>query len=86
MEKKIEPGTEFFQTQAVYDTKGFETFARKTEGFGVPIQYGIVIVKSAQMEKHMNANLSGIKAKQFVLQLNPIEFQRALGQLLVRGV
>ena len=60
MEKKIEAGAEFFQTQAVYDLKLFETFIRKTEGFGVPIQYGVVIIKSAAMAKYMNRHVSGI--------------------------
>ena len=67
MEKKIEAGAEFFQTQAVYDPKRFETFVRKTEGFGVPIQYGIVIVKSAQMGKYMNANVSGITVPDWII-------------------
>ena len=60
MEKKIEAGAEFFQTQAVYDPKRLEMFIRKTEGFGVPIQYGIVIIKSAAMGRYMNQHVSGI--------------------------
>ena len=67
MEKKIEAGAEFFQTQAVYDPKLFETFMRKTEGFGVPIQYGIVIVKSPQMGKFMNGNVSGITVPDWII-------------------
>jgi methylenetetrahydrofolate reductase (NADH) len=67
MEKKIEAGAEFFQTQAVYDPKRFETFVRKTEGFGVPIQYGIVIVKSPRMGKFMNANVSGITVPDWII-------------------
>jgi methylenetetrahydrofolate reductase (NADPH) len=67
MEKKIEAGAEFFQTQAVYDPKRFEIFVRKTEGFGVPIQYGIVIVKSPQMGKFMNANVSGITVPDWII-------------------
>ena len=68
MEKKIEAGAEFFQTQAVYDPKRFETFVRKTEGFGVPIQYGIVIVKSARMAQFMNANVSGITVPDAIIE------------------
>lgn len=60
MEKKIAEGAQFFQTQAVYDPKLFETFIRKTEGFGVPIQYGVVIIKSAKMARYMNEHVSGI--------------------------
>ncbi len=60
MEKKIEAGAEFFQTQAVYDPKIFQAFAREASAFGVPIQYGIVIVKSPEMAKYMNEHVSGI--------------------------
>ncbi len=60
MEKKIEAGAEFFQTQAVYDPKVFEMFVRRTEGFGVPIQYGLVIIKSPRMARHINEHVSGI--------------------------
>ncbi|MGD9412854.1 MAG: methylenetetrahydrofolate reductase [Desulfobacterales bacterium] len=67
MEKKIAAGAEFFQTQAIYDPKRFESFVRKTEGFGVPIQYGIVIVKSPQMGKFMNANVSGITVPDWII-------------------
>jgi 5,10-methylenetetrahydrofolate reductase len=67
MEKKIAAGAEFFQTQAVYDPAVFETFARKIEGFGVPVQYGIVIVKSAQMGRFMNEHVSGIRVPQWII-------------------
>lgn len=46
MEKKIEAGAQFFQTQAVYDPAVFERMVKKTEGFGAPVQYGIVVIKS----------------------------------------
>jgi 5,10-methylenetetrahydrofolate reductase len=60
MEKKIKAGAEFFQTQAVYDPKIFEQFISKAEKFGVPIQVGVVFVKSAKMAKFMNEKISGI--------------------------
>ncbi|MBW2219569.1 MAG: methylenetetrahydrofolate reductase [Deltaproteobacteria bacterium] len=64
MEKKIEAGAVFFQTQSVYEPKLFETFVRKTEALGVPIQYGHVIIKSPQMANYMNKNVSGITVPQ----------------------
>jgi len=60
MEKKIEQGAEFFQTQAVFEPAIFESFVRKAEGFGVPIMYGLLIVKSPQMAHYINENISGI--------------------------
>ncbi len=60
MEKKIGAGAEFFQTQAVYDAKLFEQFIRKTEGFGVPIQIGVVLIKSPKMADYMNKHVAGV--------------------------
>lgn len=67
MEKKIAAGAEFFQTQAVYDPKLFEVFVRKVEGFGVPIQFGLVMLKSPKMGKFMNEHVSGIKVPQALI-------------------
>lgn len=67
MEKKIAAGAEFFQTQTVYDPKLFEAFVRKVEGFGVPIQYGLVLLKSPKMGKFMNEHVSGIKVPQALI-------------------
>ena len=64
MEKKIEAGAEFFQTQAVYDIQVFEKFMREAEKLGRPIQAGVVFLKSPGMGKYMNANVSGIKVPQ----------------------
>ncbi len=60
MEKKIEAGAEFFQTQAVYDPKIFEKFVNMSSRFGVPVQLGIVLVKSARMATFMTNNVSGV--------------------------
>jgi methylenetetrahydrofolate reductase (NADPH) len=60
MEKKIKAGAEFFQTQAVYDTKVFGSFIKQAQRFGVPIQIGTVLIKSAKMAKFMNEKVSGI--------------------------
>lgn len=60
MEKKVEAGAQFFQTQAVYDVKKFEQFIRATEHIKVPIMVGIVLLKSAGMARFMNANVAGV--------------------------
>lgn len=60
LEKKIEAGAEFFQTQAIYDIKTFENFLSKTKHLKVPILAGIVLLKSAGMAKFMNKNVAGI--------------------------
>jgi len=60
MEKKIDAGAEFFQTQAVYDVKVFENFLSKIKHLKVPILAGIVLLKSAGMAKYMNKNVAGV--------------------------
>ena len=64
MRKKIDAGAEFFQTQAVYDEAVFEAFMEKAEGMGRPIQVGVVVLKSPQMGRFMNKNVSGIRVPQ----------------------
>ena len=60
MEKKIQAGAEFFQTQAVYDIKVFENFLNKTKHLKTTILGGIVLLKSAGMAKYMNKNVAGV--------------------------
>jgi len=60
MEKKIEAGARFFQTQAIYDANIFAKFMKRVEGFNVPIFVGIIPLKSAGMAKYMNKNVAGV--------------------------
>jgi len=60
MEKKINTGARFFQTQAVYDIAAFEKFMDQVRDFGVPVLVGIVLLKSAGMAKFMNENVAGV--------------------------
>jgi len=60
MEKKVEAGARFFQTQAVYDLTRFEAFVRRVEYLNVPILVGIILLKSAGMARFMNANVAGV--------------------------
>lgn len=60
MEKKIEAGAEFFQTQAVYDLKIFDNFLSKIKHLKTTILCGIVLLKSAGMARYMNKNVAGV--------------------------
>ncbi len=60
MEKKIAAGAEFFQTQAVFDIRTFESFISKIKHIKVPIIAGIVLLKSAVMANYLNKNVAGI--------------------------
>ncbi len=68
LEKKVEAGAEFIQTQAVYDPVKFAEFMKKVEGLGVPIMAGIVPVKSAGMAKYMNANVAGVQVPEEIIK------------------
>jgi len=60
MEKKVEAGAEFFQTQAVYEVDKFAAFIEKVKYLKAPVMAGIVFLKSPGMAKFMNANVAGI--------------------------
>lgn len=68
MEKKIKAGAEFFQTQPVYEPQKFEEFMKRVEGFGVPIMFGMVVVKSPSMAKFINDNVTGINVPEAWIQ------------------
>ena len=68
MEKKIEAGAEFFQTQAVYEVDKFAAFVEKTKHLDVPVMAGIVLLKSAGMAKFMNANVAGIHVPDSIIE------------------
>jgi 5,10-methylenetetrahydrofolate reductase len=39
----------------------------RTDRFGVPVQYGVVVVKSAKMARFMNKNVSGITVPDWII-------------------
>jgi methylenetetrahydrofolate reductase (NADPH) len=63
MEKKIEAGAKFFQTQGVYDLDAFEKFMKRVEGFGTKVLGGIILLKSVGMARYMNKNVAEDKAQ-----------------------
>ena len=60
MEKKVKAGAQFFQTQAIYEPKKFETFMQEAKKFGVAVLVGIMLLKSAAMARFMSKNIAGI--------------------------
>jgi methylenetetrahydrofolate reductase (NADPH) len=60
MEKKIEAGAKFFQTQAVYDLDVFEKFMKRVEGLDAKILGGVILLKSVGMARYMNKNVAGV--------------------------
>jgi len=60
MEKKIETGARFFQTQAIYDLELFERFMKRVQGYRTKILGGVILLKSAGMARFMNKNVAGV--------------------------
>lgn len=60
MEKKIEAGALFFQTQAVYDIELFKRFLDASKHLKAAILAGIVLLKSGDMARYMNKNVAGV--------------------------
>jgi 5,10-methylenetetrahydrofolate reductase len=60
MEKKIQAGAKFFQTQAIYEPVKFEKFMKRVAGFGVPVLAGVIPLKNAGMARFMNKNVAGV--------------------------
>ncbi|WP_135610390.1 methylenetetrahydrofolate reductase [Methanococcoides sp. AM1] len=61
LQKKIDAGAQFIQTQAVYDVEGFGEFVESFSHPDVPVIAGIIPLRSAGMAHFMNANIPGIR-------------------------
>jgi len=59
LQKKIDAGVEFIQTQIVYDIDGFKKFRDKIKGIKVKILLGILPVRSAKMAQAIQ-NIPGV--------------------------
>ncbi len=57
MEKKIEAGAEFFQTQPIFDFKLLETFIARAREYNTKILIGVFLLKSAQVAIFMKEKL-----------------------------
>lgn len=61
IERKIELGAEFIQTQAVFNVEKAKEFIGAIGGRSVPVIFGILILKSSSTAEFINKNLPGIK-------------------------
>jgi len=69
MEKKIELGAKFFQTQAIFNVDTFAKFMKRVEEFNIPILAGIIPLKSAGMARFMNKNVAGVSVPEELIDL-----------------
>jgi 5,10-methylenetetrahydrofolate reductase len=68
IEKKINAGAMFFQTQAVYDPNIFKNFLKKVKKNNVRFLAGILPLKSAKMAKNLNEKVPGILIPNEIIQ------------------
>jgi len=68
MQKKIDAGAQFFQTQAVYEVDVFARFMDRASRFGAPVLIGIVPLKSASMARYMTENVAGVRVPDAMME------------------
>ncbi len=68
LEKKVQAGAQFVQTQAVYDPEAFERFMEKIAHIKVPVLVGIVMLKNAGMARYMNSSVPGVFVPESIIQ------------------
>ena len=67
-EDKVRAGARFFQTQAVYDPAQLQRFVESARPLGVPILAGIILLKSGDMARSLNANLPGVDVPESLIE------------------
>lgn len=60
MERKINAGARFFQTQPVFDPEAFASFMSNIRSFGTPVMAGILLLHSAEQAVSLNSHVPGI--------------------------
>ena len=58
--RKIDAGSQFFQTQAIYDTDSLTRFIDAAKLGDVPLLAGVIPLKSAKMGLWLNTNVPGV--------------------------
>jgi len=59
--RKIDAGSQFFQSQAIYDTDSLARFLDAAKLGNVPLLAGVIPLKSAKMGLWLNASVPGIR-------------------------
>ena len=70
MQKKINAGAQFFQTQAIFDAKSFEKFMERVQKLDikVPVLAGIILLKSEKMANYMNKFVPGVNVPDYIIK------------------
>ena len=68
LEKKVESGATYFQTQAVFDVNLFAEFMEKVKHLDIRVLAGIMPIRSAKMALYMNDNIPGIDVPEAIIE------------------
>jgi len=70
LQKKIEAGAQFIQTQAIFDVESFEKFMERIQKLDIktPILAGIIMLKSEKMANYMNKFVPGIHVPDSIIK------------------
>jgi 5,10-methylenetetrahydrofolate reductase len=66
--KKIACGTDFFQTQAVFDRERLESFMSDLAGDPIPVLLGVVLLKGPRMARYLNEQVPGVRVPDPLLE------------------
>ena len=65
---KIEAGTDFFQTQPIYDASKAISFMEEVSPLNIPVIMGIMPLKGLKMAEYMRENVAGIDIPDEVME------------------
>ena len=66
--RKIDAGSQFFQSQAIYDTDSLARFLDAAKLGELPLLAGVIPLKSAKMAAWLNANVPGVHVPSTLLE------------------
>ena len=82
LEAKVREGANFVVTQPVYQPQGAHPFIKEVKGWGLPILFGILPLKSLSFAQYINRALPGVSVPEKILKEMegcPKEEQRTIG-------
>ncbi len=68
LQKKIEGGAQFFQTQANYDLDDYERFLKEAQSLNTKILAGVLLLHSYEVANFINEHIPGISVPADVLE------------------
>ena len=67
-EAKVNAGAQFFQTQAIFSAKPFQSFMDEVRPYSRKVLAGILVLRSVKMAEYVNARVSGIEVPEEIIR------------------